>query len=394
MGSLTGPVLVLGAGATKACNGPLTNDILLEADRSAINSTRPDYIALVDEFLTDVFRLPPKATRIDTSYPSLPLLLSLIDTAIDRGQPLGLNYGVAKLREVRAAIEYTIFGVLEHKLQGGTPPFHRQAIDRLFPTPVEPQIISLNYDIIADNTLAARSADAFPDYGCEIQTETYRTFRKFGKLFKLHGSLNWLYCPNCNRLDVAVSRSGHGFSKALNQLFTSEGGVVNDLEQRYSSGGSPCKNCGTLVRPVMITPTQRKDYRNPHIAQVWYKAEGLLRSASSVVFVGYSMPADDVEVAYLMKRGLAHLPAQAITVIEFDKKNRGVSDHEVGQRYQSVFGPGIQWYTCGFEGWLKKAKPANSPRRPRPRVKSGSGAGLQAKKGTRIRHRSRRQRGM
>jgi hypothetical protein len=29
-----------------------------------------------------------------------------------------------------------------------------------------------------------------------------------------------------------------------------------------------------------------------------------------------------------------------------------VDEHEVGQRYQSVFGPGIGWHTCGFAGWL------------------------------------------
>jgi hypothetical protein len=108
------------------------------------------------------------------------------------------------------------------------------------------------------------------------------------------------------------------------------------------------------VRPVMITPTQKKDYRNPHIGQVWYKAEELLRSASTAVFVGYSMPGDDVEVIYLFKRALQHLPAKEITVIEFDDKNRSVTDHEVGQRYQSVFGPGIQWHTCGFEHWVEE----------------------------------------
>lgn len=69
------------------------------------------------------------------------------------------------------------------------------------------------------------------------------------------------------------------------------------------------------MRPVMITPTQREDYRNPHITQVWYKAEELLRSASTALFIGYSMPAADVEVIYLFKRGLEHLPAQAITVV-------------------------------------------------------------------------------
>jgi hypothetical protein len=102
----------------------------------------------------------------------------------------------------------------------------------------------------------------------------------------------------------------------------------------------------------MITPTQKKDYRNPHIARVWFKAEEILRSASAVTFVGYSMPPDDVEVVYLFKRGLEHLSAEKITVIEADSQHRAVDEHEVGQRYQSVFGPGIKWHTCGFSGWL------------------------------------------
>lgn len=353
-----GPVLVLGAGATKACNGPLTNEILLEADQAVSNIEREGYLALIDRFLEEVFRLPLRPLRVKFSYPSLPLLMSLIDTAIDRGQPLGSNYSAAKLREVRSAIEYAIFAVLEYKLRAAFPPFHSVAIDRLFPAPMEPQLISLNYDIIADNTLADRSPATFPDYGCDIQTETYRIWAKFGKLLKLHGSLNWLYCPNCHRLDVAVSRSGRRFSKALEELFISEGGEANDLDHRYACHGSPCKNCGVFVRPVMITPTQKKDYRNPHIAQVWYKAEEVLRSASSVVFVGYSMPADDVEVIYLLKRGLEHLAAEQITVVEFDKENRALMDHDVGQRYQSVFGSGIQWHTCGFAGWLRERENA------------------------------------
>lgn len=106
----------------------------------------------------------------------------------------------------------------------------------------------------------------------------------------------------------------------------------------------------------MITPTQKKDYRNPHIARIWYQAEDLLRSATEVVFIGYSMPADDVEVVYLFKRGLEHLHPAQITVVEFDQRQRVAAEHEVGQRYQSVFGPGIQWHTCGFEAWLNERK--------------------------------------
>lgn len=351
MAKQQGPVLVLGAGATKACNGPLTNEILSEADRIVNAIEREGFVSLVSKFLEDVFHAPVRELRKKFSYPSLPLLMSLIDTAIDRGQPLA-GYSVARLREVRSAIEYTIFSVLEYTLRSDIPPHHTRAMSLLFAESEEPRVISLNYDIIADNALAIRSPDTFPDYGCDIQTDSYMSRRKMGSLFKLHGSLNWLYCPNCNRIDVAVSRSGRRFSKALEELYMSEGGEANDLDTRYGCHGSPCKSCGSYVRPVMITPTQKKDYRNPHIAQVWYKAEELLRSASSVVFIGYSMPPDDIEVVYLLKRGLAHLPARMITVVECDATHRGVNEHEVGQRYQSIFGEGIDWHTSGFENWL------------------------------------------
>jgi hypothetical protein len=352
MTSAAGPVLILGAGATKACNGPLTNEILFEADKAVSSIEREGYLASLDRFLEDVFRLPPRPSRKMSSYPGLPLLMSLVDAAIDRAQPLHANYDVAKLRDIRSALDYAIFAVLDYKLRGTLPPHHGRAMDLLFPNGTEARVISLNYDIIADNVLANRSQSAFPDYGCDIRTELYRTYPKQGKLLKLHGSLNWLYCPNCHRLDVAVSRSGRSFSKALEELFIAEGGEANDLDHRYSCHGSECKTCKTFVRPVMITPTQKKDYRNPHITQVWYHAEELLRSATSAVFVGYSMPADDVEVVYLFKRGLQHLPASEITVIEFDPTHRSIEVHEVGQRYQSVFGSGIQWHTCGFGKWL------------------------------------------
>jgi len=357
-----GIVLILGAGATKACGGPTTNEILSEADTNACAIEREDYLETLNSFLEQVFLLPPRSCRTVSSYPSLPLLMSLIDVVIDRGQPLHANYGAEKLRRVREALEYVIFAVLEHQLRGAIPQFHSEAVQLLYPGGQEPTLISLNYDIIADNMLAelaqlTHPEGRFPDYGCDIQTETYRKTGKQGKLYKLHGSLNWLYCPNCHRLDVAVSRYGWGFSKALEALYIAEGQESNDLDHRYSCHGSPCYNCGTFVRPVMITPTQKKDYRNPHVGQVWYKAEEALRSADMAVFIGYSMPADDVEVVYLLKRGLAHLPADKIIVVGApDPNNRGVTEHEVGQRYQSIFGCGIQWHTCGLAGWLSEKR--------------------------------------
>ena len=89
----------------------------------------------------------------------------------------------------------------------------------------------------------------------------------------------------------------------------------------------------------MIAPTHFKDYRNPHLAQVWYEAERVLREAEKVIFVGYSLPDDDVEVVYLLKRSLAHLPPECITVVENRSGKsaaRSIRDHAVGRRYRTL----------------------------------------------------------
>ncbi len=357
------PVVILGAGATKACDGPLTNEILFDAFTPEVRPEieREDYLNLLDEFLKGSFHLQAQPEcRVKTDYPPLPLLMSLIDTAIDRAQPFGSAKEPDDLRQIRAALEYIIFAVLDYRLkrlQRPTP--HERMLNLLFPPPAEPQVISLNYDIIADNVMVAIGEARglpmrFPDYSCDIRTDSYARWReRFGKLLKLHGSLHWLYCPGCHRLDIGVSRSGRYFAKVLDELYIVEG-EKEDLNSRYSCHGSKCKDCGVFVRPVMITPTQKKDYRNPHIGQVWYQAEHVLRAASSAVFVGYSLPEDDVEVAYLFKRGLGHLAPDRITVIEHDDPPRPKRENPVWQRYRCLFGETIDWQPTGFLDWVKR----------------------------------------
>jgi hypothetical protein len=110
------------------------------------------------------------------------------------------------------------------------------------------------------------------------------------------------------------------------------------------------------VRPVLITPTYKKDYRNPHIAQVWYQAERVLREAARVFIIGYSLPDDDVEVIYLLKRGLSHLSTTPsnITVVQKIDIDQAINKNEVGRRYRTLFGENFDWQTGGFQGWLNQ----------------------------------------
>lgn len=244
-----------------------------------------------------------------------------------------------------------VFALLEYKLRRLTANHYVDLLRALDPARnAPPTVISLNYDIIADNALV-KHTNRLPDYGCDITTERYKNQPHCGTLFKIHGSLNWSYCPRCDRLDLGISKSGSTY-KMLDELYQ-----INPLEARYSCHGFPCPQCGTFVEPVLITPTQLKDYRNPHVAKVWNLAEQALRNADRAIIVGYSLPDDDLDVIYLLKRGLGQLANRAPAMIMVVEKTnnttmRAIGNHPVGRRYRSSFGPNIDWRTDGFEGLI------------------------------------------
>ena len=91
------------------------------------------------------------------------------------------------------------------------------------------------------------------------------------------------------------------------------------------------------------------------MAQVWYEAEQVLREAGRVVFVGYSLPEDDVEVIYMLKRSMARLSPGQITVVEYDPSMPPLAAHPVSRRYRTIFGDGLDWHPERLDDWLQKA---------------------------------------
>jgi hypothetical protein len=364
-------VFVFGAGATKACGGPLTADILPNAygstttRRMTLNSLAGE----LEECLVRHFHVPADPLSRDCKdYPPLPLVLSLLDLAIDQDRPLSfrLDDGAStdlwsreRLAQARKAIEYVIFSVLDDHLRTVSNNWYERLFDLVCLMRTEPTAISLNYDILLDNVLfkiAAKhgGAGARVAYCCDIQTEAYRARRTdYGRLLKLHGSLNWLYCACCRRLDLGMSACGKNavICPTLDDLFTQ-----SSLDEHYASHPRECPECSTPMRAVMITPTRAKDYRNPHIQTIWYQAERALRVAEHVCFVGYSLPDDDLEVIDLLRRGLGNLDPRCITVVESDEQHAEIGRHPVGRRFQSMFGSSIEWHTGGFQGWLEDAQ--------------------------------------
>ena len=362
---MSGTVLVLGAGATKSVQGPLTDEILPQVYQKALTLATNDPngpAARLVAFLQQEFHLQP--ARAKQRYPSLPLLLSLIDMALERREIFAPNWNVEALTELRQQIELGIFEVLEAALARFPTNNHYQMLNSLFPAPNEPVVISTNYDLVVDTSLMYLSRGAgrkpgvggVPNYYCGLANMTALTpEQKFGSLLKLHGSLNWLYCRTCQRLELGATESTRFLSKFQNI-------VGRDLRSSLTADGAPCTVCQRPLRPLLVAPSHLKDYRNPHLGQIWYEAQRVLRQADSVVFVGYSLPDDDVEVVYLLKRGLAHIAnPKNITIVEYCKDNPAIPahDHPVGRRYEALFGD-IDWHATGLDGWLQQRTAAGA----------------------------------
>jgi len=357
------PVFIFGAGASKACGGPLTDEILFEAFHNesinaAMTRDRRGDVDAVWQCLRQLFHVTRQDAPI-TEFPSLTLLLSILDLSIERNRTLPRkmpqfpkSLGRQELSRARAAIEYIIFSVLDYHLR--TPP--GRAYRDILSSPMidaneDPRAISLNYDIVLDTLMCSIAQqhleDAVPDYCCDIRTPAYVARKRHGRLLKLHGSLNWLFCPGCQRLDIGMSKNGKELadSSFLEELYN-----FKPLEQHYLCGDDSCnecqcKYCGTPLRAVMITPSFAKDYRNPHIQKVWYEAEWLLRESTHAVIVGYSLPNDDLEVIHLLRRGLRELPPENITVVLREP------DDAICRRYRSHFGSNVDFQLDGFEKW-------------------------------------------
>jgi len=145
------------------------------------------------------------------------------------------------------------------------------------------------------------------------------------KLLKLHGSLNWAFCPVCNSLWLSLR------GKIADRIVT----------ERIC-----CDRDHAVQQPLLIPPTWLKVYDNPHLVKIWLEAEHTLRKANTIFFIGYSLPESDFHVRYLLKKSLFRKNTYPRIVVVTSPNNTQGSD--LHKRYRRFFGP-IEYYPIGFE---------------------------------------------
>jgi hypothetical protein len=195
-------------------------------------------------------------------------------------------------------------------------------MDILFGLKPTDSIISFNWDTIADFTLQQAGRPIYSGYLDLMTKEPLRVsdYRDRPVLLKLHGSLNWIICPN-------PKCSLHGKPRLA---------VKRKKLQRFFSMHK-CPQCGNeRGEPFIVPPTSQKFIRRGTLLhKLWLIAREKLPFCKRLIFVGYSFPATDFYSEWLFRQ-IYFIDAQRPEIIVINPAIMKKKS-QVTQRYEWLF---------------------------------------------------------
>ena len=218
-------------------------------------------------------------------------------------------------------------------------------------------VISTNWDILLDNSIhneIQRSSElGVVDYCCYVSSynkhdDTVKPgleiLGKGGynvKLLKLHGSLNWLQCPKCQRIYVDFNAK-----IAMNPFANIDSPRCRHCDDNFGKYNSHNLNAN------LIMPTFLKDLSNPQYKIIWQNAGIELSEAKKIVFIGYSLPQADFEMRQLLSR-MVDKKTEIEVVNWKDPSEPKVYDNLINN-YKQFFGREIINYEHGALNYITK----------------------------------------
>lgn len=357
-------VYVLGAGFSRDAGFPLQAKILDRTDQLSLGLM--DLPPGVYDLFVAAHGPWSEFRRIAfpaAETPRLEDIFTLLDQTIsNRGFFAGYSFEeLAKVREALKRSILFVFHAAGEKMDKKAADFYRSVAAYLLERRAvagqesDPfSIVSLNWDCLLENTIYSciEQMDAYGkadvDYCCYTTPlskscpHTPSLLQKAKgllnlKIMKLHGSANWLLCPNCNRLYTGV-------------------GSPEEVWGQYVAP-HPCPTCRKFLsvrttrspdslpqlEPFFITPTFVKVFDNAHIQMTWHNAYMDLAEATEVVFIGYSFPRADYHVRTLLRRAIQPHASIVVVLTRGDEPNRNtpkrVRRYFATTRFREFFGP-------------------------------------------------------
>lgn len=333
-------VYFLGAGATIAVapNAPVNINLLEKALQDFPETMEAKSI---ENFVKDIFKNRPNPPRDNQIW-------NLLDYIIQEGKSPSRGYNIERITELKSCLLNLIINEVEEGVKDADVETYRKFVMAI-KNNVGSAIISTNYDILIDNALA--QLNCF-NYGPKIRHAVYISSSEraipseqlIGNgnvlLLKIHGSLNWLYCPKCDEVDLAKQKKG--------ALATLTGLYCNN------------SNCTSQYTSLLITPTMFKNYKNRFIKEVWRYAEKVLTEADELIFIGYALKEEDYQIRCLLMKALLNKECcyKKVTVVE-DEKLDEKKAVDIEAKYQQLYGDDIDVRTIGFVEYINQLTSSN-----------------------------------
>ena len=324
-------VYVLGAGASVHAGTPLLADFLARARELQYRTRDISCRESFDRVFAWIEELKRASYYIDINLDNLEHVFSMAD--------LGRQIGVEDCDQHFSDLRKMIAEVLDHcelpqlePLDKGYRLFlqrlkqcndgrkQKTALGEAFSAD---SVITFNYDILLDD------AWEHPELAFRLTYSLDQaSFDESGPylLLKLHGSTNWAYCSECGAVEPLKVSSLRPHCVFKEEAVSGRPGVpdtkiVKLKASRWTTGDHNCTTCGKITQrePLIIPPTWSKQVANSPIVPVWKRAVREVTEANQLVIIGYSLPATDTFLQYLMALGASHNVAlQRVVVVNND----------------------------------------------------------------------------
>lgn len=127
---------------------------------------------------------------------------------------------------------------------------------------------------------------AYRDYSNFRINAPYEQYHSKGYYLKLHGSIDWLYCPN---------EDCGSYSKVFP--------VKDIIGKKDIIAEYKCRECSSKMKHLIIPPVLNKNYSSfPFVKKLWNIALEELKSADELVIWGYRLPPTDFYNRWLFRQ--------------------------------------------------------------------------------------------
>jgi len=356
---------ILGAGFSKCAELPVQAEFASLLTSEVFDSPIDKLITkAIKDFLRDVF-----GWKEGRDIPSLEDIFTFIDLSAGTGHNLSIKYSPKLLRALRRMLIYRTFQIIDNKFKYS---LDIQNLLKFYKTE-ECAFVVMNWDIVLEKhlleTYQGRSLNyIIPSYDW-INHQRGNTEDGI-KIFKIHGSSNWVYCENCKTLFYLLDEklSLHkkvGLIKSDFRLFDEK---FTDKYFDNSLGILPedkkCRFCNNNVATHIATFSYRKSFRTSAYPAIWAEAENVLANSDKWVFIGYSLPEADFELKHLIKSAELRFkhkkPDRSIDVVIYkDSATKTKYEKFFGREKITIFDGGLTEYVSNLYT-LKTATPGHA----------------------------------